>query len=245
MKQITNFTCFLKIGTDLSSINLRLFSFTHETTMKNNKKIENKISYFNLFIPTIFLSLLFYCCLISYLEQNNYQELQTKMTKISVNFPKEKPEMNQENIDLAMALFSIQKNSNTLHPLLYSEMQLRGLTVGESFSLQREVYIGNMAFDSWGILGSTLAHEIEVHSNQSFLKIELLNYLDNLKIIPKYLFAKAFNHKIEHSNTNLINSGTFSAEKEAYEYEINSQIRFNLTNSEIYQIKYTLEHDLI
>ncbi len=212
--------------------------------MKNNKNIDKKISFFNIFIPTAFLFFLFYFCFISYLEQKNYNNLHSNMEQVSVTFPKEKLEVNQENIDIAMALFSINRNTNTLYPILFPEMQLRGLTVGESFSPKREVYIGNMAFESWGILGSTLAHEIEIHSNQSFLKIEVLNYIDNLKLIPKILFAKAFDHKYESSINSKINSGTFSAEKEAYEYEMNSKARFNLTNSEVYEIKYTLEHDL-
>lgn len=211
--------------------------------MNNRKKPKENISLFHTLTPLLFLTTLFYCCILSYAEQRRYQVLEKKMTQIRVALPALKPEMSQESVDLAMAIFSIQKNAHTSAPILAKDLELRGLTVGESFSATRQVYIGKMAFESWGLLGSTLAHEIEIHSNQSFTKIEFINYLDNLKFYSKYLFAKDFANEKNNFVTK-ISYGSYRAEKEAYEYEINSKTRFNLTNSEVYGIKYTLEHGL-
>ncbi|WGL58869.1 hypothetical protein QEJ31_10080 [Pigmentibacter sp. JX0631] len=206
------------------------------------KKTNNfsNISIFNIFIPSIFLLFLFYFSFISFLEQEKYRSLQQNMSLIKVIYPDEKPSMTQENIELAMSLFSINKNEHTNYPKLVSDLNFRGLTVGESFSKNREVFIGNMAFDSWSILGSTLAHEIEIHSNQSFLQIEVFNYIDTLRRIPAILFAKSSKNKIGED----LMIGTYLAEKEAYQYEINSKDRFNLSKDEVKSIKFTLENEL-
>lgn len=210
--------------------------------MNKNTNNLNKIRYFNIIIPSLFFISIFYFCFLSYFEQQNYKIMQTKMSMIEVIYPEEKPIMSQDNIDLAMSLFSIDKNENTNSPILLTDLNFRGLTVGESFLQNREVYIGNMAFDSWGILGSTLAHEIEIHSNQSFLQIEVYNYIDTLRRIPAKLFAKSKHNKNKMSEGIMI--GTYLAEKEAYEYEIKLKDRFNLTKDEVKSIKYTLDNDL-
>ena len=206
---------------------------------KKANKLSN-ISILNILIPSIFIITLFYFCFLSFFEQEKYISMQHNMSLIKVTYPEETPNMTQENIDLAMSLFSINKNENTNYPILVPDLNFRGLTVGESFSKNREIFIGNMAFDSWGILGSTLAHEIEIHSNQSFLQIEILNYIDTLRRIPAVLFAKSNKSKTIDD----LKIGTYLAEKEAYQYEIDLKDRFNLTKKEVKSIKYTLENEL-
>lgn len=208
------------------------------------KKHINNISLMNIFIPLFFITSLFYCIFLSFQERRKYALLQKNMADISVIYPKDVPEISNENIDLAMALFSIDIDENIEYPIFNNELPYRGLTLGNAFSKNKEVLIGKMAFESWGILGSTLAHEIEIHGKQSFLEIEILNYLYSLKAIPEKLIANFIPNSFK-LNYGSLGYGSYMAEKEAYNHELNSKKRFNLNKNEIYAIKYTLENDLI
>ena len=75
---------------------------------------------------------------------------------------------------------------------------------------------GPVAFESWALLGSTLAHEIEIHCEQSFLLIRLMDTVGF--------------------------SGTLSAEREAYMHEISNRERFNLSEYEIANIRNTMNY---
>ena len=76
-------------------------------------------------------------------------------------------------------------------------------TVGDS-----TVTIGPAAFTSWAVLGSTLAHELEVHGKQHLAPV---------------LFASVFGFGDEVSSF---------YEREAYDYEVRNSKRFGLTTSE-------------
>ncbi|WP_397600482.1 hypothetical protein [Silvanigrella sp.] len=208
------------------------------------KKHISNISFTNLWIPLLFITSLFYCLFLSFQERKKYALLQKNMADISVIYPKEVPTNSNDNIDLAMALFSIDIDENIENPIYNDELPYRGLTLGNAFSKNKQVLIGKMAFESWGILGSTLAHEIEIHGKQSFLEIEILNYLYTLKRVPEKLFVN-FYHNTSKLNYDNLGYGSYMAEKEAYNHELDSKKRFNLNNNEIYAIRYTLENDLI
>jgi hypothetical protein len=80
------------------------------------------------------------------------------------------------------------------------------------------VVVGPTAFSSWSVLGSTLAHEIEVHAHQNIRMIRL---------------GEAFGlPAIRWAETN------------AYRYEINNARRFGLTRNEVQSIKNTLSNFL-
>lgn len=210
----------------------------------NIKKNINNTNYLSLCVPFLFISSLFYCLFLHYKEMKDYKETQINMIKIPVLYPEEKPNQPTKDIDLAMALFSIDIPENAKYPIYNQNLPYRGLTIGDAFFSTKQVIIGEMAFKSWGILGSTLAHEIEVHCNQSFLKIEFLNFLYVVMKYHKKLILKIYPslNLSPHENLGL---GAYLAEKEAYMYEINSKKRFNLSPKEVIAIKNILENELI
>lgn len=121
----------------------------------------------------------------------------------------------QDNIDLAMKIFGIKVPFYTHYPQYQANLVDRGVTQVDGLLFPKQVYIGPAAFQSLGILGSTLAHELEVHARQSFIVIYLLD-----------LFG--FN-------------GKSIAEREAYSYEIRNRDRFELTHQEVDQIRFTMD----
>ena len=130
-----------------------------------------------------------------------------------------KPSVTMESIHLAMMAFGIESPAGMDGPYLVKEGLIengyyRGLTVAEGWK-PTAVYIYESAFESWGLLGSTLAHEIEVHYNQRFL-------------FAKFMGLITLSDKWE----NLL-------EAEAYNHEVVNQERFGLTISEVFRIKET------
>jgi hypothetical protein len=208
------------------------------------KKHINKNSILPLSVPFFFILSLFYCLFLHYKETKNYKEIQNSMIKVPVVYPNEKPIHPTKDIDLAMALFSIDIPENAIYPIYSLNLPYRGLTTGDAFLSAKQVIIGDMAFTSWGILGSTLAHEIEVHCNQSFLKIEFLNFLDLVIKYPEEFILKIY-ASINTPPYGNIGFGAYLAEKEAYTYEINSKERFNLSPEEVIAIRNTLDNELI
>lgn len=128
--------------------------------------------------------------------------------------PDGKPPVTQESIDLAMDLYAIQKPSICDRPYLDPHEENRGLTTQYEHGGQRIVTIGPSAFTSWGVLGSTLAHEFEIHCNQSFFLVGIKNAL-GLR-------------------------GTDNAERDAYFHEVDNANRFGLTMGEVNSIVETV-----
>ncbi|MBP9707785.1 MAG: hypothetical protein KBD78_09075 [Oligoflexales bacterium] len=87
------------------------------------------------------------------------------------------PEVGQSSVDIALAAFSINVPSNVSDPKLNRDISDRGITFKRSIDELFQVEIGPAAFSSWSLLGSTLAHEVEVHCNQDFLAIYFLDVL--------------------------------------------------------------------
>lgn len=122
-----------------------------------------------------------------------------------------KPKVSAESIDIAMKAYSIYLPNNTVNPSVDKAMVDRGLTLPGNVFFSTKVFIGPEAFMSWGLLGSTLAHEVEIHCRQNVYLIVLKDILGL--------------------------EGTLWAEREAYSYEISNKNRFHLTSSEIEDIK--------
>lgn len=187
--------------------------------------------FFRLLSPIVFLGLLFVLSYLAYKEYKGERELQNKMMRVTVVQPKFKPTPSQENLNLAMALYSIDVPEYLDGPYFDSELDLRGLILGYTFNKNRRVFVGSEAFSSFGLLGSTLAHEIEVHGNQSFIFAEILNQFGNgLRKLCFLSFVKIPN-----------NFGYHLAENEAYHFEAQSHTRFLLTQKEVEGILLTLQ----
>jgi hypothetical protein len=128
------------------------------------------------------------------------------------SLPEGAPSQDQGSIDLAMKIFDVQ-TYNCSHPKFDPNLLARGETraSGLLLALKQEVFIGPDAFESWGVLGSTLAHELEVHCRQN---ISLVTIKDVLKL-----------------------DGIREAEFEAYQHEIEQAQRFQLTPEELQMIQ--------
>lgn len=141
-----------------------------------------------------------------YQSEARAQELQNDSFVRPAPLPDGTPVVGQEAIKLAMNIFGIQTPRNVKGPFFSARLEDRGLTVKKGAVGDAVVYIGPEAFSSWALLGSTLAHEIEVHCRQNFLAIHFKN-------------LSGFD-------------GTGAAEREAYMYELMSAERFGLDSYE-------------
>ncbi|SMF21571.1 hypothetical protein [Pseudobacteriovorax antillogorgiicola] len=143
------------------------------------------------------------------------QVFEGRSADILVVPPESAPELSQESVDIALALFNIQIPAGTKHPTFDPNLQDRGLTTLRGWGSKLEVTVGPAAFESWGLLGSTLAHELEVHCRQSFTLIRALDLLGL--------------------------DGTLMAEREAYLHELNNAGRFHLGQIERENIQATMD----
>jgi hypothetical protein len=139
---------------------------------------------------------------------------QIDKTRMSVITPSERPSLNQESIDYALKIFDIKVPKNVNHPSLDMLIEDRGLTTYHTDGTIT-VVVGPNAFTSWGILGSTLAHELEVHCLQNVRSV-----------IARDLLGL---------------NGTRDAERAAYMHEIKNHKRFGLSQKEVYNVIETME----
>lgn len=130
--------------------------------------------------------------------------------------PAGKPEISQASIDLAILIYGIKIPAGANRPELDMELRDRGLTARGAYSDKAQVTIGPAAFASWGLLASTLGHELEIHCQQNFLFIYIM---DLLRL-----------------------DGTGSAEREAYVYELRNAKRFGLDIQDADMIADTMEY---
>ena len=126
------------------------------------------------------------------------------------------PPITQESLYRAIAMYNIRIPHGVAFPTLDPNLQDRGLTSLNPWTKRFTVKIGPAAFQSWALLGSTLAHEFEVHCRQSFLWIHMQDLVGL--------------------------NGTDQAEREAYAYEISSAPRFGLSADEIGMIQETVDY---
>jgi hypothetical protein len=146
-------------------------------------------------------------------EQRAYRR---QVGQVIVKAPEGLPPMNQESVDLALVLYGIEIPSGTDHPKFDPELRDRGLTTRGAFMEKAQVTVGPAAFSSWALLGSTLAHEIEVHCQQNFLAIYLMDAVGL--------------------------DGTGAAERQAYIHELRGAKRFGLMGDDAELIADTMEY---
>ncbi len=143
------------------------------------------------------------------------EDFRKNMSQIQVTPPSEPPRLNQESIDIALALFNIPVPEGVEHPALDLTIADRGLTTLTNRG-KLLVTVGPGAFTSWGLLGSTLAHELEVHCQQNFTMIRFMDFFGF--------------------------EGTHNAEREAYHHELSQADRFFLTPDDRLSIAQTMEY---
>lgn len=140
----------------------------------------------------------------------------TNETLSDIRVPDGIPALTQSSIKIALIAYDIKMPKNIKGPFLDTKIQDRGLTIRHGVGSDPLVFIGPEAFTSWGLLGSTLAHEIEVHCRQNFLAIHLQN-------------ISGFD-------------GTGMAEREAYRYELANSTRFGLAQYDQDLIRSTMSY---
>ena len=123
------------------------------------------------------------------------------------------PDVSRESIETAIAAYQIKKPLTCkIDTIDHTRSDIRGVTERTAWWQPASITLTPAAFVSWGVLGSTLAHEIEVHCNQAFAVIHILNLIS-----PEL--------------------GTALAEISAYQHEINHQQRFGLSEREVEDVK--------
>jgi len=122
------------------------------------------------------------------------------MAKVKVIPPPGAPSAGQASIDLAVIMFGIKVPPNVTGPTFDPSVRDRGITTTNPFFVNSVVRIGPAAFDSWSILASTLAHELEIHCNQRMVFVLALDRLGF--------------------------DGILAAEQQAYRYELRNAQRF-------------------
>jgi hypothetical protein len=166
---------------------------------------------FFLFLTTLSLFLLLW----AKREMNEADAMTAAANRISVTISAGIPILSQNSVDVAMAIYGIEVGPNIDAPALDLNLEDRGLTSRGALSARSMITVGPAAFSTWALLGSTLAHEIEIHGRQNFLAISML---DLLRL-----------------------DGTAMAERQAYRHEINSSARFGLDTSDKLMIAETME----
>jgi hypothetical protein len=142
---------------------------------------------------------------------------QTNVNLINARVPYGTPALTQASIKAALDIYAIKLPANNIKgPYFDPKLKDRGVTIRHGVGSDPIVYIGSEAFTSWGLLGSTLAHEIEVHCRQNFLAIHLQN-------------IAGFD-------------GTGAAEREAYRYELANSSRFGLAQYDQDLIRSTMSY---
>ena len=138
----------------------------------------------------------------AWIESTSHDRFLNDAAAIQVVLPDSPPQQDQEAINLAMVAYNIKSSRNMRWPEFDENMRDRGLTVRGPWLQDSYVAVGPAAFDSWALLGSTLGHEIEVHCEQNFPLITLMDFIGL--------------------------GGTIAAERQAYVYELANSRRFGL-----------------
>lgn len=176
-------------------------------------------------------------------EGKALEVFEADMRRVRVAPPGRPPAPSQVDLDLALALYSIRLPRGLAAPRFDPDLEDRGLTTGTTVSGPQRVTIGPAAFSSWSLLGSTLAHEVEVHGRQNFFRIVFEDeFFGALTTWTRSSMALAGNVPDEGETGPLCaHCGTLGAEREAYEYEISQADRFGLTEEEVVLIRQVME----
>lgn len=149
-------------------------------------------------------------------EIRGNETFHSALQKVKVHPPEGTPPVTQESIELAITMYDIKIPENAFMPRLDLTLEDRGLTRRATWSDKSEVTIGPAAFTSWALLGSTIAHEVEVHCHQNFMLIFLM---DGMGL-----------------------DGTGEAERQAYFHELKNASRFGLAAQDARLIADTVDY---
>lgn len=155
-------------------------------------------------------------CIYAKYQTNLEKRLKLEWSQTPVTVPTGSPPLNQSSVDLAIKIYDIEVPAHVAPVLFDRSVTDRGITIRKLMDDYTEVKVGPPAMASWGLLGSTLAHEIEIHANQNFLWIVLLD-----------LFGF---------------DGTGYAERQAYSYELKNSKRFGLSSAEQKMVAVTKDY---
>jgi hypothetical protein len=158
------------------------------------------------------------------------------MSEVEVIPPAGFPPQDQESVEIAKVLFSIKTPATVEGPEYDASLGDRGLTTGGLILPQKKVTVGPAAFSSWAVLGSTLAHEIEVHVEQSFFLVVARDHLSRLQIEARRRIGRVFPAVAPTAAELFENDGTWKAERDAYMHEIRNAKRFGLSQEEVASI---------
>ncbi len=128
--------------------------------------------------------------------------------------PGDRPPQTEAALRDALDEYAIAIPSGVDFPRVDDTLSDRGMTSWTPFAGNTEVLVGPSAFSSWALLGSTLAHELEIHCHQSLL---LISFQESLGFAAKSV-----------------------AEHQAYVYELEQAGRFGLSAQEVDRIAATL-----
>ena len=148
-------------------------------------------------------------------ELDHREQFARGLRAVNVVPPTSQPPMTQESVDLAIKMFGIEIPESAQYPHIDMDLEDRGLTTLNGWGSRLEVTVGPAAFTSWALLGSTLAHELEVHCRQNFFMIRMKDMLGL--------------------------GGTEQAEREAYMHELANSDRFHLKDADQVNIKATMD----
>lgn len=174
-------------------------------------------------------------------ERMELSAYRAEMKEVVVHMEIARPLPSQNSVDLAMVAYGIFGGDHVSWPVFDASLSDRGLTSGATLEQRRDITVGAPAFTSWGVLGSTLGHEIEIHGNQSFLKIMAFDGVSRVSQSALDLVlanrAEARGQQVEDR----VFWGTIKAEREAYFFEMNSAKRFGLRPDEVNSIQVVME----
>jgi hypothetical protein len=170
------------------------------------------------------------------IESAQRQRYQSDISKVEVVPPAGAPPQTQASIQTALQMFSIHVPASVEGPYFDAQLDDRGLTTGGLILPQKRVTIGPAAFTSWAVLGSTLAHEIEVHVEQSFLKVVLQDQVTQMYYDGRRTLGRWVPELAPSAQELFENDGTWKAERDAYMYELSNARRFGLSKAEVASI---------
>ena len=153
--------------------------------------------------------------LLSYFKLDLYEQqvFEMELRNIPVEMVGGVPDFTSQDVDLALVAFGILDTRYDKKVGLDPTVHARGVAIHGSYGGDAEIKVGLAAFSSWGLLGSTLAHEIEIHVNQNPFVV----WLEDLTM----------------------GTGTIRAERAAYNHEMLSRDRFGLADYTVSGIEMT------
>ena len=172
----------------------------------------------------LFIIITIIICIGQYREQQQWQRLREMMRSVQVDTSSmARPVRSDEAIRKAMVIYTIDSAPLMLGPVYHEDLEDRGRVTLITERQQLAVTVGPTAFANWGELGSTLAHEIEVHCHQSWFLMVELNFLgavvNSLRQKPLLEWESGW--------------GSTRAERQAYTYEIDNRERFEQPTADI------------